>query len=237
MRSILLVLIFVPLIAAASPLPDYPFVYASGVAHREVAPDKATISFRVKSYDVQAEQAYKKQSEIADAVIAFSEKLGVPSIDIVADAIEKTVVRKEDDKGKELDIIGYDAVRKVRIELKDLNRFPQLIDFLYSQSNIEQISVVFGSKDEEAILQSLTSDACKSARESAGRMAAGFQKKLGAVRAVSENGFSGIGSRFGLPGEEVGYYAAAAIGEKRDFRVIPSTISFGKAINVIFSIE
>jgi len=237
MHRLLLALILVPLLAAASPLPDFPFVYIYGIASRDVAPDKATITFRVKSYDTQADRAYRKQSEIADALLAFTAKLGLPNEDIVAQPIEKDAVRREDEKGKELEIIGYDCVRSVRIQLKDLGRFPPLIEFLYSQSNVEGISVAFESKDEAIILRDLTSDACDAARDNAARLAKGFQRKLGNIRAISESGFSGIGGAFGFRGEsEAGYMASSAL-SKRDFRIIPSTISFHKGVYAIFAIE
>jgi uncharacterized protein YggE len=236
MRTFLLALLFAPLAASASPLPDFPFVYVYGTAHREVAPDKVTITFQVKSYDVQAERAYRKQSEIADTVIGFATKLGVANDDLIAQAIEKSAVRREDEKGHELEIIGYDATRSVRIQLKELARFPELIEFLYSQPNVEQISATFGSKDETAILQSLTEDACRTAKANAERLSKGFEKKLGGIRAISETGFSGIGGPFGLPGE-AGFVGAAGIDSKRDFRIIPTFISFHKAVYAIFAVE
>lgn len=236
MRTLLVALLLAPLVAAASSLPDFPFVYVYGLANREVVPDKAAITFRVKSYNVEAEPAYRKQAEVADAIITAASKLGVSSDDIVAQAIEKTAVRREDDKGKEMEIIGYDAARSVRIQLKDLARFPELIDFLYARPNVEDITVAFGSKDEGSIMQGLTDDACRAAKTNAERLSKGFGKKLGSVRAISESGFSGIAGAFGFPGESGGY-GAAGLGPKRDFRVIPSTISFGKGVYAIFAIE
>jgi uncharacterized protein len=237
MRSLIAASILTPLALAASPLPDYPFVYVYGVATHEVAPDKATLSFRVKSYDSEAERAYKQQSEVADAVVSFAEKLGVADSDIVAQAIEKSVVRREDDKGKEFEIVGYEAVRAVTIQFRELARFPELIEFLYRQPNVEGVSVVFGSKDESAILQKLTDKASRAARDNAEQLSKSFDRKLGAVRAISENGFAGLGSAFGFPGES--YYGAGAgsAASKRDFRVIPATVSFRKVVYAIFAIN
>jgi hypothetical protein len=65
----------------------------------------------------------------------------------------------------------------------------------------------------------------------------GFEKKLGAVRAISESGFSGMGSAFGFQGDQGYSYGAANMASKRDFRVIPSTISFRKGVYAIFAIE
>jgi len=231
-------MLLAPLLATASPLPDFPFVYVYGIANRGVAPDKATITFRVKSYDAQAERAHKMQSEIADAIITFATKLSVPTDDIIAQAIEKTAVRREDDKGKELEIIGYEAVRSVRIQLRELARFPELIEFLYRQPNVEAISVAFGSKDESAILQGLTDEACRSARANAERLSKGFERKLGSVRAISESGFSGMGDAFGLHGgSSYSLNASAGLSPRRDFRVIPATIPFSKGVYAIFAIE
>lgn len=235
MRSLIVASILAPLALTASPLPEYPFVYVYGVATHEVAPDRATITFRVKTYDVDADRTYKQQSEVAGAVLSFATKEGVADTDMVAQAIEKSVVRREDDNGKEFEIVGYEAVRAVTIQLKELAAFPALIDFLHRQTNIEGISVVFGSKDESVILQKLTDKACRTARENAEQLSNGFGKRLGTVRAISENGFAGLGSAFGFPGES--YYGASLAASKRDFRVIPATISFRKGVYAIFAIE
>ena len=104
-------------------------------------------------------------------------------------------------------------------------------------THIESLSVTFGCKDAGAILQSLTDDACKAANENAERLSGGFRKKLAGVRAISENGFSGIGTAFGFTGEVNQSYGTMLSRENRDFRVIPSTISFQKGIYAIFAIE
>jgi len=238
-RSLLLFisLLLAPLSTTASPLPEYPFVYVNGTANLEVVPDKGLITFRVKTYHSEATVAYGKQAEVADAFLAFAGKLGVPIEDIVAQAIEKSTVRKEDDKGKELEIIGYELVRSVQIELKDLARFSKLIDFLYGLPNVEGLHVTFGCKDENMIMQGLTDDACRTARTNAERLCQGFGKKIGAVRAISETGFSNIGSPFGFRGEPDGYGASSGLGGRREFPVIPATISFRKWVFAIFAIE
>lgn len=222
----------------ASPLPDYPFVYVLGEAKREVAPDKANITFQIKSHHAQAEEAYKKQADVADVVISFAGKLGVAADNIVGGAIEKSAVRKEDERGRDLEIIGYDASRSVTIELKELSKFPELIEFLYTQQNVENIHVNFGSKDMESILQGLTAEAARSAKANAQRLSAGFEQKLGKVRAISESGFSGLSSPFGFRGDSNLYTGASAGGRgKRDFRAIPATISFRKSVYAIFALE
>jgi hypothetical protein len=224
-------------LAVASPLPEFPFVYVRGEAARSLAPDKALITFDITSYHTNAADAYRQQAESADQALAFTQQLGVPADAITAQAIEKRSVRREDEKDNELEIIGYETERTVKIEVSDLALFPKLIEFLYTQPRIEEISVVFGRKDETAILKGLTEDACANAKENAERLTTGFQKRVKRVRAISESGFSGLGQPFGLYEDGSGFAAYRMTSERQDFRVIPSTISFRKTVYAIFEIK
>lgn len=235
MRLLLFALLCVPAIAGASSLPDYPFVYVYGIADKEVAPDRAVLEFDLKVYDQQADRAYQRQTESVNAILAHADKLGLVAKDIVAQAIEKMAVRREDDQGKEYEIIGYELRRHVRIVVNDLQLFPALIEFLHVQANVESVSASFSRHDEESVLQELITDACRVAQENAARLAKGFSRELGSVRAVSETGFSGVGSAFGFPGD-VGYGSASAM-SKRDFRVIPATISYRRGVFAIFALK
>lgn len=243
MRSLILFsFVVLPILAAASPLPDYPFVYANGNATREVAPDKASITFTIKTYDTQADKAFAQQSEVAATVLQFVAKIGLSNEAVVAKAIEKRTVRKQDDRGNELEILGYDTTRSVTAEVSDLGLFPKLIEFLYNQPNVENISAAFARKDETTIRQALVTDACRDAREKAERMANGFGKKLGGIRAITESGVSGI-RNFLSGGENYTVMGAADLsinGQNRivrDFRVIPATITFNTSIYAVFTIE
>lgn len=235
MRLLLVALLFLPAIAHASSLPDYPFVYVYGVADKEVAPDRAILEFDLKLYDQQADLAYRQQAEKANAILAHADKLGIAAKDIVAQAIEKVAVRREDDHGKEYEIIGYELRRHVKIIINDLTLFPALIEFLHTMENVESVSASFSRHDEDSLLQELVADACRVAQQNAGCLAKGFARELGSVRAVSETGFSGVGSAFGFPGD-VGY-GSASVMTKRDFRVIPATISYRRGVFAIFELK
>lgn len=235
MRLLLYAVLLIPFIAHASSLPDYPFVYVYGVADKEVAPDRAILEFDLKIYDQQADRAYQQQAGKADAILAHADKLGIASKDIVAQAIEKTAVRREDDQGKEYEIVGYELRRHVKIIVNDLTLFPALIEFLHTQANVESVSASFSRHDEESLFQELITDACRVAQQNAERLAKGFARELGSVRAVSETGFSGVGSAFGFPGD-IGYGSASAM-TKRDFRVIPATISYRRGVFAIFALK
>lgn len=236
MRALLAFFLISSVVATASPLPEYPFVQVNGSAERKVAPDKATITFRVKVYETEAERAYRKQADVADTVLGHAAKLGLPVEAAVAEAIEKAAVRREDDNGKEFEIIGYETNRKVRINVDDLEKFPPLIEFLYAQSNIEDIAATFGSKQETTIRQELTSEACQLATASAERLAKGFGRRLGTVRAVSEQPIAGIRDMLGFAGERFAFGADVRL-SGRDFRVIPATIDFQKTVYAVFAIE
>jgi uncharacterized protein len=238
MRTSLLALLLFPLCVAASQLPDFPFVYVFGSAHRDIAPDSATISFRIKTYAEAAAPAYQKQSELAGAVLTVTEKLGIPPQDVSAESIEKSAVRRRDDRGTSYDIVGYEATRSVDIRVNDLKRFPDLIEFLYGSSNIEGIRAYFWRKDGSAILQELTNEAATAAREKGERLCRSFQRKLGVAFAISEEGYSGIGRPFGLGDSgSTTQYSPDFVSGSRDFRVIPATIALTSSVYAIFKTD
>lgn len=223
----------------ASPVPDYPFIYVHGRAEKTVAPNKAQISFQITSFSINASDAYREQSESADKVLTFAQQLGIPENAITARPIQKRAVRKDDEKGKQLEIIGYEAERAVTIEVTNLNLFTKLIDYLYEQLRTERISASFGRTDESAILKGLTESACTNARQSAERLSAGFGKKLKGVRAISEDEFSEISEPFFSGGRRPARITKIPGGspEILDFPVVPSTISFEKMVYAIFEIK
>lgn len=237
MRSLFVCLLLGSLAAFAEQFPSYPFVNVTGFATKEVVPEEATVTFRIKTYDSQADRSYAMQADVASTVVTFAANLALPVEAIVAQAVEKRAVRKEDEKGNDLEIIGYEATRVVRIKMRSLDRFKELIEFLYRQSNIEDISVEFATKDEEAVMQALTDEACRKAQVSAERLAKGFGRKLGAVRAISETNFSELSGPFA--NGRGGYAVASAFGhqEKKDFSVIPATIPFRKIVYAIYTLE
>ncbi len=196
--------------------------------------------YRIKSYDVNAATAFQKQSEAASVILAYAQKAGFPPADISAEAIEKSIVRRKDDNGAEREIIGYETDRSVTVQVTELKRFPEFVEYLYTLPYVGGVDSSFWSKDAETVLQDLTSEACKSASDKAERLCKGFQKKLGAPYAISENGFDELGRPFGLGDSRSARYGANAslmAGEARDFRVIPATISFSSDVYVIFKVE
>src|SRR5262245_54957310 len=108
-------------LVAQSSLPDFPFVYVVGEATHAVAPDRAKITFNIKTYHTNAAEALKQQGESADKTLSFTKQLGITSNAITAEAVRKHVVRRTDEKGKELEIIGYETVRSVTIEVAELS--------------------------------------------------------------------------------------------------------------------
>jgi len=237
MRNLIVALLLAPLGVIASDLPQFPFVYVSGKAAREVPPDTASIRFRLKTYHADVEKALLLQSSAADALLSYAAKLALKAETITAEPVEKSLVRKRTERDESAEILGYNTARTVRIELRELKRFTELMEFLYRQPHLEDLSVTFGSTEEAGILRDLTIAACSDAKTKAEYLSAGFQRKLGNVRAVSESGVSSLGGIVLREADQSAEARYRGLTMVRDFRVIPSTIAFHKQVFAVFALE
>lgn len=227
-----------PAPVAADSLPAFPFVFATGQASREVAPDIATVNFRIEAFDPTAEGALKIVTERSREVTALLEKHGVADADIVAFDVAKCAVRQNGPQGEPLNILGYETSRPFTATLRDVKRYDALVRGLLGLANVVDVGAGFGVAKPKAIEAALVADAAADARGQAERMAGAAGMKLGAVHALSQADFGAIPGHLGMgapPGPVAYRMAAAAPGG--DLFFVPSTITLQAQINVLYRLE
>ncbi len=104
--------------AFASPIPDFPFVFARGKATIEVEPDTATMLFRIVSFRENSSNAVAEVRSRSVDVINFLGKQGFGKGTLVSYEIDKSVVRERENY-VELKILGYEATRRLKLTIDE----------------------------------------------------------------------------------------------------------------------
>ena len=236
MQSILLtsaVLLFAASSARAQ-LPDFSFIYAQGEAKLEVAPDTATLSFTIESFEAEAGAASKIVADRTTEVLKVCEQQGIPAADVAAYELGKRAVRKQSDNSESLEILGYEISRTFRITIRQIDKYPQLVSVIATMPNVTDPESSFDIAAREKVEADLVGQACAKAREQAELMAKGAGASLGPIHAVSSTSFGNLEGRFGFAYGGMGGASSAGL-EPSLF--VPSTITITKTVYAIYRLE
>jgi len=223
--------------AAASPLPDFPFINVSGEAHLEVAPDKARIQFVIRQTAAKADTATEAVYRQGRELMQFLASQGVTEADIDAAQINKDALHKD---YNDRTITGYEASQPISITLHQLTNYVAIMDYLFKQPQIFSIHGSFDSSQREQHELKLSRQAGADARQRAERLAAAQGVKISAVFAISEaSGWGQLAADFGFGAGAVSYGAMHKTAEMADGGnnlVLPRYITLQKSVNVLYKI-
>jgi len=231
--------------ATASPVPDYPFIYAEGSATRELPPDIATLNASVSVRNATSEGAVAGVQAAAAKVLALLAKSGIRDADINAAQISKSQQMRYDEATRRNVPDGYEASRSFTITVRDLTRYPQLLTALLAMPGVNGGGGNFDRSDRAKLSAELVGEAADAARRNGDLMATGLRRKLGPVRAIARIPFAEIPGRFGFgfgsgavppppPPPMVMMRAAAA---PEDASLVPPSITLSESVNVLFELQ
>lgn len=236
-----LIYCFANIDVSAAGLPDFPFVPVSGTASREVAPDEATIRFEVFHYADKSEDAVRivqqTLKKLTDELIA----LGVSKKDFTADDLEKSLVRQRGEQYQALKVLGYDISRSVRLELKNIGKFSEVIQKVMIADYVKSVRSHFGLSTEGELENELILEACEKAKSKGELLAKGVGGTLGDVYAVSSSDFEILPVHFGL-GRPVSFgeniESSAIVSGSAEGRSVPvfapKTIEFRASVEILY---
>ncbi|BAP57216.1 hypothetical protein THII_2919 [Thioploca ingrica] len=227
----------------ASTLPDFPFVSAHGQAEIELPPNMAEVTFYLKAFHENPNNAITVIQQRSKELLSFFVEQQVKEEDIVAYELDKNIVHERDKDFQQLKILGYEVTRRFNIKLHNLKQYEIFAKKLFSLENVENINTVFERTDEETIKADLLIKAGKDAMQQAERAAKGFDVSVGPVFAISEQGFSDLGTQFGLGRDD--YYSSISTGsrgtpsprDEDEFLFVPSTITFMNRVSALFKLQ
>jgi hypothetical protein len=230
--------------AVASPVPDYPFVYAEGAASRELPPDMASLAFTLNAHHETSEGAIAQVQAAAAKALALLAKAGVRDADISAAQLAKSQQMRWDEKTQRQVSVGFDATRSFSVTVRELARYPELLKALLALPGANGGGGSFERADRAEVSAELVAEAAEQAREKGQRMASGLHRKLGAARAIAQIPLAEIPARFGFGGRGVVFdgapkamvFARAAMAPE-DASLVPVNITISESVNVLFELQ
>lgn len=223
--------------AHASPLPDYPFVYADGTAEEKLAPNTCTVVYQIKVRDKDPTNGMQTLEARSAETIELLATHGVKKEDIVGFEISKERVR-DYVKQDRLEYLGYEITRHIAFTLRELQKYEPIMSVLLKTPDVTDINTSFERLDRKEIESRLTARAVADARTNAQAIANGAGQRIVKLRAVSQNGFANIGAAFGLGQGDFHVRASQDIRPpQKELLFIPSTIKFSSSVYVIYEVE
>lgn len=170
--------------AIADGLPVVPYLQVAGHGEVQVAPDMLNIALTVTRVDPRLAVARDDVEKRSDAVIALAKRLGIAKPDIQAQAIYIAPEYNWQDNKREY--AGQRVTRTFNLTLRDLNRYPALVDGLV-KSGISSVDSVTASRSDMPALHARALAAAMQDAHARGEVLAGSaHAELGKVFSISE---------------------------------------------------
>ncbi|MEO8440094.1 MAG: SIMPL domain-containing protein [Spartobacteria bacterium] len=241
MKLSLLLILGLPLCALADGgLPTLPYIYVEGKAEMEQPADIVTLRFEIAARHPTQAKANEEVQVQAAKIFALLNDRKIAQDDVVAGDLrsEAEYQGNEDAPGQRRTIVGYVVTRPFAVKVREIGKFPQLVNDLLALG-VESLSGIEpGLSDEKKLEDEVREKALANANQSATRTLKAAGMKIDSVFALSPVTFPEIRQRiFGGGGGPVAY-AAEQMARKVDpsqYRLAPITIS--QQIHVIYLIS
>lgn len=225
-------------LANAAALPDYPFLFETGTAQIELAPDMALVHITIADRGKDASRVFSAVNSSVDAVLGALARANVPPADIDASDIQRSVdyVRPEQ---RSATTVRYVITRQVKVRLRDLSAWPVLMADLAKISAIDTMSSDFQISSRQKVDLELEQQAARDAETRARRNAGYFGRKLGAVMAISRVPFDSLEQTFTGGSGNSRFMPPPFIPpmEPGSSLHVPAKISLSGSVNVLFRLE
>jgi uncharacterized protein YggE len=225
-------------IAGASPLPEYPLVYANGHASAKMPPDTCTVVYNITIRDKESSNAVSAIEARSSQTLAFLLDNGIAKTNIIGFEIDKDIVR-DYDKRDQFAFLGYQMTRRITFALHDLNKYEAIVSMLLRTPDVTDIRTSFDRTDRSEIEARLLAGAVSDAKTKAQLMADGSGQRIAMLRAISQHGFYNIAEEFGLgnkePEDRTRYERTGQ--PQKELLFVPASIEFGNSVSVIYELE
>ncbi|HET7922090.1 MAG TPA: SIMPL domain-containing protein [Gammaproteobacteria bacterium] len=170
--------------AVADNPPAVPFVQVSGHGEVRVAPDRLEIALAVTRTDTELATARADVERRAGKVLAAAKKLGMAPRDVDAHAIR--IEPEYTWQNNQRKYVGERVTRDITLTLRDVSRYPALLDALVGAGVNSVTSVTPSRSDVPVLRRQALAAAMQDARARAGTLADSAQVTLGSVFSISE---------------------------------------------------
>lgn len=178
-----------PLAVGASPLPEYPFVHATGTAFVTIIPDQGSIDFEILVVAPDIEEAVATFTERGKAIRALTEQFGIAPDDIEIGDIRRAWTK---------DGTRQELRANAHINVRVLANWVPLVQGLLAVPNLEGFVTDFSSSEKDKAVDESVRDAIRDATRKARLIAEATGRKLGPVAGISTTPLKNLGNAMGL---------------------------------------
>ncbi|MBQ4809696.1 SIMPL domain-containing protein [Pseudoalteromonas luteoviolacea] len=171
--------------AVAASLPTAPHLYVKGYAEKAVAPDTAIVNVAINEKNKNLKLAKSKVDDVMARAIDIAKRYGVESKHIYAEQLNVYKQTRYNRTTNVEEFDGFKVSRNLTLKLKDVNRYPELLQ-AFVDSGINQFNNTrFVVEDKAEIMKELKASAIKQAKLGAKELADGFGVQVGSLYSVS----------------------------------------------------
>lgn len=167
-----------------------PNVTVQGEGTVSVEPDQAVVRFGIVTQDEDPERARARNASASAAAMNKVRSLGVDESDLRLETLRLQPRQEYNRDTRNYVQVGFEAVREVRVTVKDLDMLPTLIAEIIQGGANRLNGVAYELADREAVKQEALREAALNARAKATLLVETLGAKLGAVQAIAENGIN-----------------------------------------------
>jgi hypothetical protein len=165
-------------------------VTVSGEGEASAAPDQAIVRFAVVTRAEEAEDARKQNADAAARAMSSVRSFDVPEERIQLESLTIRPRREYNRQTGQTEDLGYEATRRVRVELHDLEQLPGLIATVVERGANRLDGVEYGLQDPSTVRNEALRHAAENAREKARLLATTLDASLGPVHQIREQSYS-----------------------------------------------
>lgn len=239
-RVLLLLALLLPGVAAANPVPDFPFVIVTEEMKINVKPDLVKVRFGVVAFDEDSETAMKTLTETSARLIDLLTQSRIALSQLESTQIGKTTKRARKEGAYNLEILGYEVTQGFTLTLHELDVYPELMNRLIRLNGVDNFNAMFETTEEESHKVSLIAELSKKARDKADALAVAQSRTVKSVYGITtEANFGEAYAIFSLKYDpqavafamESGSYGADLI------MAVPEFIEVGQRITSIYELK
>jgi uncharacterized protein YggE len=189
LAALSLLLAVVAVVPAAAQDDNRSTVSVSGEGRVTTQPDQAVVRFGVAT---RAETAGEARTQNARA--AKTAMNAVRGLDVLEEKMRMERLRLQpryeyNDEENRRELVGYEATRRVTVELDRLEVVPQLVADVVEGGANELNGIDYRLSDRSQFRNEALQEAARAAREKARLLAATLDAQLGSVRTINEQSF------------------------------------------------
>ncbi|WP_417724783.1 SIMPL domain-containing protein [Salipiger sp.] len=167
---------------------EAPRLTVTGEGSASAVPDMATITLGVTAQDKDAGAAMDSASEVAGAILARLDGLGIAARDRQTSDLSLQPIWSQYDNGKGQEITGYEASNRLTVRVRNLSQLGDVLAAVLDDGANRLSGLTFGLQEPDPVQNDARRDAVADAMDRAKVLAEAAGVTLGPLLSISESG-------------------------------------------------